>query len=71
MEMIVKKLLLTKRDVCHLLGFSPASIDRFRFAEEYRHLAFPRAVKIGFKVFWNPAEIEAWAEAQLAKRDTP
>lgn len=62
---MMNKLLLTKKDVCFLLGFSAAQIDRFRFHEDYQHLAFPRAVKIGFKVFWRPSDIEVWVEAQL------
>jgi predicted DNA-binding transcriptional regulator AlpA len=65
----MKKLLLTKKDVCFLLGVAPASIDRYRFHDDYVHLAFPRAVKIGFKVFWRPEDIEAWVETQLSKRD--
>jgi predicted DNA-binding transcriptional regulator AlpA len=67
----MKKLLLTKRDVCFILGVSPATIDRWRFHEDYAHLAFPRAVNIGYKVFWRPEDIEAWAELQLSKEGTP
>ena len=62
------KLLLTKKDVCFLLGISPSQLDRFRFDENYRHLRFPAWVKIGFKVFWRPSDIEDWTEAQLSKK---
>lgn len=67
----MKELLLTKKAVCAALGVAPATIDRWRFHEDYAYLAFPRAVKIGFKVFWRPSDIEDWAEAQLTKDDTP
>lgn len=66
----MKKLQLTKKDVCFLLGVSPATIDRYRFHKDYAYLAFPRACKQGFKVFWRPCDIEAWSEAQFAKADT-
>ncbi len=64
----MQKLLLTKKDVCFLLGFSSAHIDRFRFDKDYEHLKFPTSVNIGFKVFWRPSDIEKWAEAQLSKK---
>lgn len=64
----MKKLLLTKNDVSHLLGFSLTQLDRMRFDEDYVHFQFPAGVKIGFKVFWRPTDIEAWAETQLSKK---
>lgn len=67
----MKKLLLTKNDVCFLLGVAPATIDRYRFDPAYAYLLFPRAVKIGFKVFWRPEDIEVWVELQLTKEVTP
>lgn len=63
----MKKLLLTKKDVCFILGTSPATIDRYRFHADYAHLLFPRAVNIGYKVFWRPTDIEDWCETQLTK----
>ena len=70
-DVVMKKLLLTKKDVCYILGVAPATIDRYRFDSAYAYLAFPRATKIGFKVFWRPSDVEAWCEAQLSKIDTP
>lgn len=65
---MMKKLLLTKKDVVFLLGFSLTQLDRLRFADDYRHYQFPAGVKIGFKVFWRPDDIEVWAETQLSKK---
>ena len=64
----MKKLLLTKKDVCFLLGFGLTQLDRYRFDEDYKHFKFPAWVKIGFKVYWRPSDIEDWAEAQLTKK---
>jgi predicted DNA-binding transcriptional regulator AlpA len=65
---MMQKLLLTKRDVAYLLGFSLTQLDRFRFDKDYAHYKFPASVNVGFRVFWRPSDIENWAEAQLSKK---
>ena len=61
------KLWLTKKDVCFLLGVSPATLDRWRFDDAYAHLHFPRATNVGYKVFWRFDVIEDFAERHLPK----
>lgn len=63
--------LLTKKDVCKKVGFSPAHVDRFRFDKAYAYLAFPKPVRIGYKVLWSEDEMDAWIAQQLSTRDTP
>lgn len=60
--------LLTKKEVCHKVGFSRAHVDRLWRDEKYAHYAFPKPVRIGFKVLWSEAEVDEWILAQLAKR---
>ncbi len=60
--------LLTKKQVCEKIGFSRAHVDRLRNDEKYADLAFPKPVRIGFKVLWCETEVENWILTQLAKR---
>lgn len=60
--------LLTMKQVCEKVGFSRAHINRFRFDEEYAHVGFPKAARVGSKVLFSGDEIDDWIIKQLAKR---
>lgn len=61
--------LLTKKQLKELIGFSFAHIDRMETDPKYRHLGFPKRVKIGFRAFWAYSEVQAWIASQIATRD--
>lgn len=64
--------LISKQEVCRLVGYSRAHIDRMVSDSGYRHLEFPKPVKIGFRVFWVWSEIQQWIQHMItSKRDTP
>ena len=56
--------LLTKKELRHKIGFSPAHIDRL----EASMPTFPKRVRIGFRVFWSEREVDRWIEEQLSTR---
>jgi len=64
----MEKLLVTKKELRQIIGFSYAHIDRLETDPRYRHLEFPKRTRIGFKVFWCSTEIKRWAQKQLEKR---
>lgn len=61
--------LLSKKQVREIVGFSFAHIDRMEFEPEYRHLDFPKRIRIGFRVFWVEVEVYDWVATQIAKRE--
>ena len=63
------KRLVSKKTICEATGLSRATIDRYANDPAYAHLGFPRGVKLGgFRKVWSAEEVEAWIEAQLARR---
>ena len=62
--------LLTKKMVALKIGFSVTHLDRLWTDPAYKHMGFPMPTRIGFKRLWCELEVDAWIEAQLAKRRT-
>ena len=58
--------LLTKKQVKELIGFSLTHIDRLTHDPEYAHMGFPKAIKIGFRVFYRESKIQEWIASQIA-----
>ena len=54
----MKKLMVSKREACELLGVSRTQLDRWEFDPKYQHLGFPRRIRAGGKVFWLYDDLE-------------
>lgn len=53
-------LVLRKRELCKLLGMSPATVDRMRVRGD-----FPAPIKLGQQaVGWTMAAIQAWLDSR-------
>lgn len=63
--------LLPKKQVWEKIGVSRAYVDRLTNDEAYAKYGFPKPTRLGFRVLWSEAEIDAWIEAQLARRKAP
>lgn len=57
--------LLSKKEVRARVSVSFAQIDRWETLPEYRHLEFPKRIRIGSRVFWEEAAVNDWIERQL------
>lgn len=53
--------LISQPEACKRLGIRPLTIHRWRKRPE---LAFPVSIKIGDRVFFRRAEVDAWIEAR-------
>lgn len=60
--------LLSKKAVRERVGFSFAHIARMTSEPDYAHYAFPKPVRIGFRVFWVEHEIENWLLERIKQR---
>ena len=57
--------IVRRKELRHLVGYSPAHIDRLEKAGQ-----FPKRVELGpGAVGWIEDEIQAWIEERVAKRD--
>ncbi|MFG6542641.1 helix-turn-helix transcriptional regulator [Sulfitobacter sp. M22298] len=63
--------LLSKKEVCVRTSYSRAHVDRLANDPEYRHIGFPKPVRLGqARVAFVEEELTAWIKAQIAKRDS-
>lgn len=63
---MTEKRLLTKREVCRRVCYSPAHVDRLEAAGR-----FPKRVRLGeHRVAWVEEEVTAWINARIAERDS-
>lgn len=62
--------LLSKKEVCNRTSYSRAHIDRLANDDDYRHMGFPKPVRLGqARVAFVEHEIDEWIALQVAKRD--
>ncbi|MFG6605254.1 helix-turn-helix transcriptional regulator [Sulfitobacter sp. 1A10445] len=62
--------LLSKKAVCEKVSLSRAQIDRYANDEAYRHMGFPKPLRLGqARVAFVEDEINSWIAAQVDKRD--
>jgi excisionase family DNA binding protein len=57
-------MLITANDVAELLGSSRPLV--YKLMNEH---GFPKPVRLGTAVRWESAEVQAWIDAQKAKRE--
>ena len=63
--------LLSKKEVCVLTSFSRAHVDRLANDPKYRHMGFPKPLRLGqARVAFVEEEVMNWIKAQIAKRDS-
>lgn len=60
--------LLTKKQVCDMIGVSRAYVDRLTSDENYKHYGFPKPMRLGVRVLWPDTEVLAWIEKRLGDR---
>ena len=64
--------LLSKKEVCQKTSYSRAHVDRLSRDEEYRHIGFPKPVRLGqARVAWVEQEVDEWISLRIAERDAP
>ncbi len=57
--------IVRRKELRHLVGYSPAHIDRLEKAGQ-----FPKKVELGPNaVGWLEAEVQEWIKARVAERD--
>ena len=60
------KKLIKKREVCALVSYSPAHVDRLEAAG-----TFPKRVRLGqMRVAWVEEEIYQWIQSRIEARDS-
>ena len=53
--------LISKKEVCRRTSLSRATIDRYTNDPDYRHMGFPKPVRLGQgRVAYYESEIDAW-----------
>ncbi len=63
--------LLSKKEVCVRTSYSRAHVDRLANDQDYRHIGFPKPVRLGqARVAFVEEEVDNWIKAQIAKRDS-
>lgn len=59
--------LLPQRPARELLGWSEATMLRYRNNPKYRHFNFPEAIIINGRCYWRRADILAWIASHAAR----
>jgi len=63
--------LISKKQVCEKLSLSRAQIDRYTNDPSYRHIGFPKPVRLGQgRVAWVESEIDDWIAKRINDRDS-
>jgi prophage regulatory protein len=63
--------LLSKKEVCIRTSYSRAHVDRLSNDDDYRHLGFPKPVRLGqARVAYVEDEIDEWILSRIALRDS-
>lgn len=61
--------LLKKKQVCEMTSYSRAHIDRLSNDPEYRHMGFPKPIRLGqSRVAYVEEEIISWISDRVAQR---